>query len=96
LGAKVEIKTIDGTKSTITIPKGCQVGSEIKVSGKGFKSLRNSSSTGDLVVIINCDIPKKLSEEAKNALMDYAEKIGTDTGGNSDGGISGFFKKFLG
>jgi molecular chaperone DnaJ len=93
-GSQVEIENIDGTKEAIKISKGCPVGERIIIAGKGFPKLRGSGR-GNLVVITNCDIPKKLSEKAKELLTDYSKEIGTQTHGNS-GGISGFFKKFLG
>lgn len=92
-GSQVEITNIDGTKETIKVSKGCPVGEKIVVAGKGFPKLRGSGR-GNLVVITNCDIPKKLSEKAKETLTDYSKEIGTGTQGNS--GIAGFFKKFLG
>lgn len=93
-GSQVEIQNIDGTKETIKITKGCPVGERIIVAGKGFPKLRGSGR-GNLVVITNCDIPKKLSEKAKESLNEYSKEIGTSTQ-NGSGGISGFFKKFLG
>ncbi len=92
-GSQVEIENIDGTKETIKISKGCSVGERIIIAGKGFPKLRGTGR-GNLVVITNCDIPKKLSEKAKNSLTEYSTEIGTTTQGNS--GITGFFKKFLG
>lgn len=92
-GSQVEIENIDGTKEAIKISKGCPVGERIIIAGKGFPRLRGSGR-GNLVVITNCDIPKKLSEKAKTSLSEYSQEIGTSTQGNS--GISGFFKRFLG
>ena len=94
LGSQVEIESIDGTKEIIKIPKGCEIGERIIVPGKGFPNLRNKVR-GNLVVITKCSIPKKLSPEAKKLLTDYSDIIGTD-GGNGEGSIIGFFKKFLG
>ncbi|HRN78042.1 MAG TPA: molecular chaperone DnaJ [Candidatus Dependentiae bacterium] len=94
LGCQVEIESIDGTKETIKIPKGCPVGERIVIPGKGFQKLR-SKVRGNLVVITECQVPKKLSKEAKDALNKYSEIIGTETE-SSGGFISGLFKKFLG
>jgi len=94
LGCQVEFENIDGTKETIKVPKGCPVGKEIRIIDKGFPRLR-TRGRGDLVVITQCDIPTKLNEETKKALLDYSEKLGNESQ-NSSGGISGFFKKFLG
>ena len=94
-GCQLDIENIDGTKESLKIPKGCAVGERIIVAGKGFASLK-SSTKGNLIVITQCQIPKKLDDDAKELLKNYSEKIGTDTSKNSDGAISGFFKKFLG
>jgi len=93
LGCQIELENIDGTKETIKIPKGCPVGKEIVIEGKGFAKLR-SSGRGNFVIITACDIPTKLNEETKQALLSFAEKLGNSS--QHDGGIAGFFKKFLG
>lgn len=93
-GCQINVELIDGTQESIKIPKGCPVGDKIIIPGKGFSKLRGVGS-GNLVIITQCQIPKKLSESAKTLLKDYSEVIGTDT--KSDNGfISSFFKKFLG
>lgn len=94
LGCQIEIENIDGTKETIKVPKGCPVGKEIVVVGKGFAKLRGHGR-GNLVIITTCDIPSKLNDDAKEALLSYSEKLGPSSQQQS-GGISGFFKKFLG
>jgi molecular chaperone DnaJ len=93
LGCQIEIENIDGSKETIKIPKGCAVGREIIVEGKGFTRLRGHGK-GNLVIVTNCDIPTKINEEAKASLLAYAEKIGSSC--QQSGGVAGFFKKFLG
>ena len=92
-GSKVEVESIDGSKKTIKIPKGCLVGERIMVPGKGFYNLR-SQHHGNWVIITKCHIPKKLPSKAQEILKAYSEEIGTDT--HTDGSISSFFKKFLG
>ncbi len=94
LGSQVEITSIDGTKETIKIPKGCQVGHEIVIPGKGFNKIRGNAR-GNLVVVTKCHIPTKLTAEAKDALMAYSALIGTQAA-DAPGSIASFFKKFLG
>ncbi len=94
LGSQVEIESIDGTKETVKVPKGCEVGERIIVAGKGFPNLRNKVR-GNLVIITKCAIPKKLSPEAKKLLTEYSDIIGTDSA-SGEGSIVSFFKKFLG
>ncbi len=91
LGCLMDIDSIDGTRESIKIPKGCPVGREILIAGKGFAILRGRGR-GNLVVVAQCDIPTKIDAAAQQVLLDYAEKIKQQ----SSGGISGFFKKFLG
>lgn len=93
-GCQVDIENIDGTKIAIKIPKGCAVGEKIIIAGKGFASLKTSTH-GNLVVITQCHIPKKLNLEQKEALDKYAEILGNSTD-DQDGFIKSFFKKFLG
>ena len=93
LGSQVEVENIDGTKETIKIPRGCSVGARILAPGKGFHKIRGRGR-GTLVVITKCDIPKKLSHEADEALKNYSEIIGTTTG-SSEGTITRFFTRFL-
>ncbi len=92
LGSQVEIESIDDSKHTLKIPRGCPVGEKIIIPGKGFTNLR-SKTKGNLVVLTQCAIPKKISEEAKKLLSAYSDQIGTDA---QEGGIVSFFKKFLG
>jgi len=93
LGCQVEIENIDGTKETIKVHKGCQVGERILVPGKGFARLRGKGR-GNLVVITQCYIPKKLSEDAKKALLEYAKSL-ENIPDHDESSISSFFKKFL-
>lgn len=93
-GSQVEIESIDGSKESIKIPKGCPIGERIIIKGKGFVDLR-TKKRGNLVIITQCHIPKSLSSNAHDTLSKYSELIGTSTNGE-DGFITSFFKKFLG
>ncbi len=94
LGCQIEITLIDGSKETLKIPRGCPVGKELKIIGKGFPSLKGTKTRGNCTVITQCEIPSKLSASAKESLLDYAQKL--DDQQKSSSGIYGFFKKFLG
>lgn len=95
LGCQVEIENIDGTKISLKIPKGCPVGEKIVIPGKGFSKIK-SYGTGNLIVITQCYVPKKLTTEQKEAVDNLAEKLGSDTSEGQDGFIRSIFKKFLG
>ena len=93
-GAQIEIENIDESKVSLKIPKGCPVGEKLIIPGKGFEKLRGRGR-GNLVVVTQCHIPKKLNKEAQSTLKAYAKIIG-DSPADDGGGIAGFFKKFLG
>lgn len=93
LGAQLEIESVDGNKETIKIPQGCAVGKEIVIPGKGFPFIQGKGR-GNLVIITQCEIPTKPDAELKKYLSENAEKFSSH--GKNSGGISGFFKKFLG
>ncbi|HZW60805.1 MAG TPA: DnaJ C-terminal domain-containing protein, partial [Candidatus Babeliales bacterium] len=100
LGSQVEIESIDETKHTIKIKKGCPVGEKIVVQGKGFTKVRGNTR-GNLIVITKCHVPQKISDDAKKALLDYSsltdgDQVKTTHASEQDGSIVGFFKKFLG
>lgn len=95
LGSQVEIEHIDGSKISLKIPKGCAVGEKLTIPGKGFDKIRGYG-TGNLVIITQCHIPKKLNSEQKNLLQKYSDSIGTNVSDDKDGFITSLFKKFLG
>lgn len=74
LGAEIEVETLRG-HATVTIPRGCSVGHQIKVSGEGLPSLRGHR-VGDLVYLVEIKIPKKLSKEEERLLREIAEHKG--------------------
>ncbi|MBP7854671.1 J domain-containing protein [Candidatus Babeliales bacterium] len=95
LGCQMEIENIDGNKIAIKIPKGCTVGEKIIVAGKGFAKLKGYGQ-GNLIIITQCHIPKKLNAEQKTLIDQLSDKLGTDVSDDQDGFIKSFFKKFLG
>ena len=94
-GCQIEIELIDGSRETIKVPQGCQVGKEIKIANKGFQGV-GRFKTGNLIIITQCDIPSKLSQDAEESLKTYAAAVGNTSSTSLAGTISGFFKKFLG
>ncbi len=93
-GCQLDVESIDGSRHTVKIPKGCPVGERIILKGEGFYKLRGNSR-GNLVIVTQCHIPTKLDATAKEALNAYSDVIGTETKA-PEGSISSFFKKFLG
>lgn len=72
LGAKVQVPTIDGNSAVLTVPTGTQHGAIFRIDGQGLPNLR-SEKRGDLVVIVQLVVPKKLNEKQRAILSQYAE-----------------------
>ncbi len=71
LGGKVEIPLIDDTL-TYTIPEGTQSGKVFYVRGKGIKTNRG---VGDLYIVVNVEVPTKLSKAQKAMLEDFDDSL---------------------
>ena len=74
LGAELEIPMVNGTKEKYKIPEGTQTGTTFTIKGKGFKNI-NSSSNGDFVFTVNVQVPKRLSKEQRDLLMQLAKTM---------------------
>ncbi len=72
LGAKVPVPTIDGSSAVLTLPTGTQHGAIFRIDSNGLPNLR-SEKRGDLVVIVQLVVPKKLNEKQRAILSQYAE-----------------------
>jgi len=68
------MKTLAG-EHELEIPAGTQPGTEIRLAGKGFRSLQGVG-TGDHVVEVKVLIPKKLSKAQRQALESFRSAKG--------------------
>jgi len=75
LGAEIEVPTVDGQEK-LTIPAGTQPGKVFNLRGKGVPRIRQSGR-GDERVVVNVDIPKKLSAEQRELFEKLANTLGT-------------------
>jgi molecular chaperone DnaJ len=75
LGAEIEVPTVDGTEK-LKVPPGTQPGKVFTLRGRGVPHLRKSGR-GDQLVIINVDIPAKLSREQRELFEKLAATLGT-------------------
>src|SRR5690606_32679665 len=72
LGAQVKAPSIDA-EHQITIPPGTQHGAVFTVHNAGLPNLR-SGKRGDLVVITDLQVPKKLTEAQERLLRELAQE----------------------
>jgi molecular chaperone DnaJ len=70
LGGKIEVPTLKG-KETLEVPAGTQHGEVFKLKGRGLPDHRNYRS-GDELVQILVEIPKKLNERQRQLLRELA------------------------
>ncbi|MFC3125172.1 molecular chaperone DnaJ [Pseudoroseomonas globiformis] len=87
LGGGVEVPTIDGGRSRVTIPAGTQTGDQFRLRGKGFSVLR-SAARGDMYVQVAVETPQNLSARQRELLQEFEGEVG-----NSSPESEGFFAK---
>ena len=76
LGAEVEVPTVDGP-ADLRIPKATQPGKILRMKNKGVPYLRRNGR-GDQLVVVNVDIPSRLSDEQEELILKLADSLGTE------------------
>ncbi len=72
LGAKIELSTVDGTKTRLKIPPGTSSEQTFRLKDKGMPSLRGKVR-GDMYVTVRITLPEVLDERSKELLREFAE-----------------------
>jgi molecular chaperone DnaJ len=78
LGAVTQVPTLDGI-ADVNLPAGTQHGEMFRVPGAGLPNLR-SGKRGDLIVIVQLVVPKKLNDSQKKMLAEYAKTESVEVG----------------
>jgi molecular chaperone DnaJ len=92
LGATVKLAGID-RELELEIPAGSQHGDVVVIERAGMPALQTSSrqtERGDLHVVLQLVVPRKLSDEQRKLLAEYAQTEKIDVRGGAD---SSFWKK---
>ena len=76
LGDEIKVKTIDG-QVKLKIPAGTQSGKKFILRGKGVTRLK-SRGRGNQIVIVNVDVPTKLSRKQKQLIEELDKEMGKD------------------
>ena len=71
LGAEIKVPSHRGMPVSVRIPAGTPNGRTFRVRGKGVR--RSDGTIGDLLVTVNVQVPKDLSDKAKQALETFRE-----------------------
>ena len=77
LGAEVDVPTLDGDEK-LKIPAGTQPGKVFHMKGKGVPHLRRKDRRGDELVIVDVEIPTKLTKEQRELFEKLAATLGTN------------------
>jgi molecular chaperone DnaJ len=70
LGADIKVPTLSGDEVTLRLAPGTPTGRVLRVKGKG---VTKGSTTGDLLVTIEVQIPQRLEGESLETLKKFAE-----------------------
>jgi molecular chaperone DnaJ len=73
LGSQINVKTLDGKKISVRIPRGTPTGKRFRIRGQGIEK---EGQRGDLLVQVEIAVPEKLSEEQEKAMREFAQAAG--------------------
>jgi molecular chaperone DnaJ len=93
LGATLEAPSLDGPVE-VEIEPGTQPGEVLRVRGEGLPALR-SGRRGDLRVVVNVVIPRRLGRHQRKLLEELADSL-TEENLRSDEGLLGKLKRAFG
>ena len=88
LGGEVRVKTVDG-EVVYEVKPGTASGTKVRLRGKGMPTLRNKAVRGDHYITLIVDIPQRLNNDQKEALLAYNRAL---TGEEKYLKKKGFFK----
>jgi len=75
LGTEVEIRTLEGN-IRLKVPPGTQNGQRFRVRGRGLPD--SAGTRGDLYVVVQIDVPKKISERERELWRELARLHGDE------------------
>jgi molecular chaperone DnaJ len=76
LGTTIQVPTLDG-EIPVEVPAGTQPGETIVLSGRGFPPI-GRGRTGDLRVVVNVVIPRRLSRKQRELLEELSRSLTED------------------
>jgi molecular chaperone DnaJ len=94
LGAKLSAPSLDG-EVEVDVPAGTQPGEVFVVRGHGMPRLKRSGRRGDLRVVVNVVVPRRLSREQRKLADKLADSL-TDENVGTDESLVGKLKRLIG
>ena len=90
LGAEIDVPKLGGGTEKFKIPEGTQSGTNFTIKGKGIPDI-NTKRKGDLVLTVQVETPKNLTQEQKKLLEAFGNSLGENNGAKKES----FFKKLF-
>jgi molecular chaperone DnaJ len=75
LGADIKVPTMAGDDVTVRIAPGTPNGRTLRVKGRG---ITKGSTTGDLLVTVEVQVPQRVDGKALDALKTFAEETSAE------------------
>ena len=94
LGAMLAVPSLNG-EVEVEVPAGTQPGEVFVVRGHGMPRLRRSGRRGDLRVVVNVVVPRRLNREQRKLAEKLADSM-TDDNVRSDESLVGKLKRLIG
>ena len=93
LGAKLEVHTLEGMEDVHVRP-GTQPGETIELRGRGMPILRRPGRRGDLRIVVNVVVPRRLTDKQRRLYEQLSESM-TDANLGSDESVFAKLKRTL-
>jgi len=74
LGATVEIPTLDGGRTKLSVPEGTQSGTVLRLKGQGIPAL-GGRGRGDLHALVRVVVPKRLTSEQRKLFEQLSKSL---------------------
>jgi molecular chaperone DnaJ len=88
LGGAIDVPTLDGGRTKVSIPEGTQSGRQFRMRGKGMPVLRGGGMHGDLYVEVAVETPAKLGKKQKELLREFEKLSDATTHPESEGWLA--------
>lgn len=79
LGGEVSVQTISG-QANLKIPAGTQSGTTFRMKGYGMPVCNSNGSRGNQYIKVVIEVPKKLTKEQKEKLVEFEKALGKGPG----------------
>lgn len=95
MGTTLDIPTLEGEKTKLTVPEGTQPGTVLRLRGEGVPHL-GSRGRGDLHVMVRVAIPTRLTSDQRKLMEELAETLPVPDIQDKEKGLFDRMKDFFG